>query len=56
MLKKGDTVQLVQPLIIGNILTPAIVNDELQYLVEFVDSEGETQQRYFTEEQIVLTV
>lgn len=56
MLKKDDTVKLIHPVIIGRVLTPAIVNEELQYLVEFTDQSGDTQQRYFTSEQIELTV
>ena len=55
-MKKDDAVKLIQPIIVGRVLTPAIVNEELQYLVEFTDQSGDIQQRYFTSEQIELMV
>jgi len=52
MLKKGQEVKLVQPIIQGKIIKLNIVDDVVQYLVEYKDAEGNGQERYFTEEQL----
>ena len=52
MLKKGQEVKLVQPVIQGKIIKLNIVDDVVQYLVRYTDNSGIMQERYFTEEQI----
>ena len=52
MLKKGQEVKLVQPVIQGKIIKLNIVDDVVQYLVRYTDSSAIMQERYFTEEQI----
>jgi len=49
---KGQKVQRVSPSIIGEVVTLAIVGDELQYLVKYPTADGELHQRYFTEAQL----
>lgn len=50
--KSGDDVrQIIHP-IEGKIVGKAIVDDDVQYLVEWTDKDGERCQRYFREEEI----
>lgn len=49
LLKTGTTVRLVQPVVQGEITGASIVDDEVQYKVEYVDANGERQERFFTE-------
>lgn len=54
MYKKGDVVKQVVPVISGAIVTLAIVDDEVQYLVEWTTESGSVEQRYFKESEIEL--
>jgi hypothetical protein len=47
--KKGYEVRLIQPVIEGPILSVAIVDDEVQYEVEYVGADGEIHRRFFKE-------
>lgn len=51
-LKKGNKVRLIQPVIEGDVISGAFVDDEPQYLVEYADEVGEKHQRYFKPEQL----
>lgn len=51
--RKGDQVELIQPVIAGPITEVAIIDDEVQYAVEYIDaSDGTTHTRYFREDQL----
>lgn len=52
--KKGDMVRQVVPVIEGEVMTLAIVDDAVQYLVRYTDASGEVHERYFTEEELAL--
>jgi len=52
MLKKDTPVTIKHTTLTGVVLRPVVVQDEVQYLVEYKDNEGETQQRVFTDAQI----
>lgn len=51
-LKKGAKVRLVQPVIEGEVVGGAFVEDEVQYLVAYTDEHGEPHQRYFPVEKL----
>ena len=51
-LKKGAKVRLVQPVIEGEVVGGAFVEDEVQYLVSYTDEHGEPHQRYFSAEKL----
>lgn len=51
-LKKGAKVRLVQPVIEGEVVGGAFVEDEVQYLVDYTDENGESHQRYFPAEKL----
>jgi hypothetical protein len=51
--KKGDdVVQNIKP-ITGKVVGQEIVDDEVQYKVEYVTEDGETHRRLFKENEIV---
>jgi hypothetical protein len=50
--KKGDSVRQVVPVIEGKVVEVKIVDDDVQYCVEYVDAAGETHQRFFAESDI----
>jgi hypothetical protein len=50
--KKGDTVKQIVPIIQGQVITLGIIDDEVQFLVEWTNAEGHVEQRYFKEEEI----
>jgi len=51
--KKGDTVRYAIPDIVGEVKGAAVDDDaNLLLLVEYLDAEGEVQQRYFKAEQL----
>ena len=47
-----QAVEVIQPVIRGKIISKAIVNDELQYLVEYPGEDGEMHRRFFLEQQL----
>ena len=50
--KTGDSVAVVQPVIQGEVAGASIIDDSVQYIVNYVDADGESQSRFFTEEQL----
>lgn len=50
--KKGDTVRQVVPVVEGKVENLAIVDGEVQFLVSYVDKDGETSSRYFKEDEL----
>lgn len=51
--KKGDTVKLNAVIPQGPVMALRMAEDGVvSYLVEWVDAAGETQQRWFTEDQL----
>lgn len=51
--KKGDTVRYPTPDIVGEVKGAAVDDDaNLLLLVEYLDTDGEVQQRYFKAEQL----
>ena len=52
--KRGDTVKQVSPIIDGQVVTLAIIDDEVQYLVSWTSTDGESHQKYFKEDEIEL--
>lgn len=53
--KKGDAVGIVHTTLTGDVMGLVLVDDDLQYVVEYNDNDGVTQQRPFAESQITLT-
>lgn len=52
--KKGDAVRYPIPDIVGEVKGAAVDDDtNLLLLVEYIDADGETQQRYFKAEDLV---
>jgi hypothetical protein len=54
--KKGDAVRQVVKVIVGEVVRPEIVDDEVQFLVKFVGEDGEESTKYFREEEIEAVV
>lgn len=52
--KKDDTIKIKHSLLTGVVTGAAVDNTtfEMQYLVTYTDNEGESQERYFLENQI----
>jgi hypothetical protein len=50
--KKGDSVRQVVKPIEGEVVDLAIVDHDLQFLVEYIGADGETHQRFFKEDEI----
>lgn len=52
----GKTVRLVQPVVQGEIIDTEYDKDtkQLRHLLSWVDADGETQNRWFTESQLEL--
>lgn len=53
MFKKGDIVRLQAVIPEGPVMALRMSEEgEISYLVEWVDAEGETQQRWFSQDQL----
>lgn len=52
ILKQGTPVEFVQPNLKGSIVKTEIIDDGIQYLVEYTNDEGDTHQRWFKETEI----
>lgn len=52
LIKKGSTVRLKAPVIEGPILDQKIIDDSIQYLVEYEAIDGSIAQRWFREDQL----
>jgi hypothetical protein len=50
--KKGDPVRQVVPVIRGQVVGTRLVDDDVQYEVEYADGAGETHRRFFKEAEI----
>lgn len=50
--KIGDPVRQVAPVIAGTVVDVAIVDGDVQFVVEYLDEGGETHRRYFKETEI----
>jgi hypothetical protein len=50
--KKGDQVRQVIKPIEGEVVGMAIVDDDVQFLVEYIGADGETHSRFFKEHEI----
>lgn len=48
----GDTVNVLYTPLSGEVQGAVLVGTEINYLVEYIDNEGEVQQRYFSIDQI----
>lgn len=51
--KKGDAVRQVVPAPVEGVITgQAIVDDEVQYSVQWTGPDGDSHERFFTEDQL----
>ncbi len=50
--KKGDIVRQVVPVIEGEIVSKAIVDDDVQYEVAYIGADGEPHSRFFKEDEL----
>lgn len=50
--KKGDIVKQVAPAIQGEVVGVGIIDDDVQFCVEYKTADGEVHQRFFTEAEI----
>lgn len=50
--KKGDIARQVVPVIEGQIISVAIVDDEVQYELAYTGADGEPHSRFFKEDEI----
>lgn len=50
--KKGDTVRQVIPTITGVVVDVAVIDADVQFLVEYTGVDGMSHQRYFKETEI----
>jgi hypothetical protein len=55
LLKKGTKVSWPAPAPEGVIERARVINDEVQYLVNYADAAGEAHQRYFAEADLTVT-
>jgi hypothetical protein len=47
IIQNGAQVRLIVPVIEGEVKEAAIISGEIQYRVEYVDQNGDTQERFF---------
>lgn len=50
--KRGDVVRQIAPVIQGEIVNMVIVDDEVQFEVAYLGTDGEAHSRFFKEEEI----
>jgi hypothetical protein len=50
--RQGNLVKLIQPVIQGTVVRRDVIEDVDMYLVTWIDAVGETQERYFPEDQL----
>lgn len=52
IMKKGTPVRLVQPVIKGEIKEAKVIDDDIQYRVEYTGIDGEIHERFFRESEL----
>ena len=50
--KKGQPVRQVAPVVTGTITDQQIIDDQVQYKVEYTDAAGEVNERWFKEQEL----
>jgi hypothetical protein len=52
ILQPGQLVEFKQPVLVGSVLKAEIIDNKIQYLVDYTNDEGVPHQRWFTEDEV----
>jgi len=54
ILQPGQQVEFKQPVLLGTVLKAEIVDNKIQYLVDYTNDEGIPHQRWFTDDEVAV--